>query len=235
MGKNIMTRNYSNVFLLLLLIIFSTGCATNKLMPLQKGGVINTTTGAPIFLMSANVKNIYRAGFQPKIGHVVVEKIAADQSMSKVHYKLDRAAKDESNDPKIGSNYLLRFDLEAGNYIIRGMYSSARRFPIQASFFIPVHGKVSSLASGVYYLGHINATVRERVGDEFKAGSSIPLINQAIAGASGGTFDIEIVDRWEKDESLFLSKFSVLEGVDIKKMILPPFNREVAQKWWEDH
>ena len=46
------------------------------------------------------------------------------------------------------------------------------------------------------------ATVRERTGNEFKAGPSLPLIDQAIAGASGGIFDVDISDRWDTDESV---------------------------------
>lgn len=85
----------------------------------------------------------------------------------------------------------------------------------------------------MFYLGHINATVRKRIGGEFKAGASIPLIDQAIAGASGGTFDIEISDQWENDKTKFLTKFPALASVEIKKSILPPFNRKRAQEWWE--
>ena len=84
-------------------------------------------------------------------------------------------------------------------------------------------------------IGHIEATVRERQGDEFKAGSSIPLIDQAVVGASGGTFDVAITDALSTDEALFRSKFPALTNVEIKRAILPPFDRLKAQQWWEAH
>ena len=100
-------------------------------------------------------------------------------------------------------------------------------------FFTPMHSPLEAKERGIFYLGHINATVRERQGDEFKAGRTIPLIDQAIAGASTGTFDVAITDEFATDEALFRSKFPALEGVAIKKAILPTFDRAKAQKWWE--
>ena len=147
----------------------------------------------------------------------------------------DEKAKDESDDPRTGSNYLLRMELENGNYVLRGLTSMSTSFPIRGFFFTPIHENITVNGPGIFYLGHISATVRERQGDEFKAGASIPLLDQAVAGASGGTFDIEITDRWEKDEQVFKNKFPALVNADIKKSILPAFDREKAQKWWEEH
>lgn len=92
-----------------------------------------------------------------------------------------------------------------------------------------------SAQPGVFYLGHVDATVRDRKGDEFKAGPMLPLIDQAAAGASGGIFDIEVSDRWEPDEATFRSTFPELSTIVIQKSILPPFDRAQAQDWWEKH
>lgn len=62
--------------------------------------------------------------------------------------------------------------------------------------------------------------MRECKDNEFKAGPSIRLLDQAIAGASGGTFDIEISDQWVKDGPKFLDKFPVLDGVPVQKRIV---------------
>lgn len=103
-------------------------------------------------------------------------------------------AKSESDSAIEGSSYLLRMEeLEPGEYVIRGLTRLGRAFPINGFFFAPVHAELTSAEPGVFYLGHIEATVRECKDNEFKAGPSIPLLlDQAIAGASGGTFDIEI-------------------------------------------
>src|SRR2546430_12996643 len=47
---------------------------------------------------------------------------------------------------------------------------------------LPLHEELTVTQPGVFYLGHVDATVRERTGGEFKAGPSIPLIDQAEIG-----------------------------------------------------
>ncbi|MGZ3238217.1 MAG: hypothetical protein ACXU8A_12670, partial [Burkholderiaceae bacterium] len=111
--------------------------------------------------------------------------------------------------------------------------SFGRGVLIMGSFFAPLHENLDATGPGVFYLGHVNAVVRARNGEEFKAGPAIPLIDQGVIGASGGSFDIEISDEWAKDESAFRTKFPALSGVTIQKAILPPFDRAKAQKWWE--
>ena len=76
---------------------------------------------------------------------------------------------------------------------------------------------------------------RERWRPEFKAGPSIPLIDQAAAGASGGTFDVLVSDRWDVDEAIFRSTFAPLGNASVEKAILKPFDRALAQDWWEKH
>lgn len=62
-----------------------------------------------------------------------------------------------------------------------------------------------------------------------------PLLDGAAFGASGGTFDAQIVDQEAKDEALFRTRFPALNGVQIQKAMLPAFDREKAQKYWETH
>jgi hypothetical protein len=85
----------------------------------------------------------------------------------------------------------------------------------------------------VSYLGAIQGTVRERQGDEFRAGSVIPLIDQSVAGASGGTFEVAVVDNYETDIKTFKKLFPAIQNVEVQRSILPPFDRQKAQAWWE--
>lgn len=217
----------------LLISLTLAGCATPTKMAFHDNSYKQTEK--PIFLMTATINNTYKTSHQPKLLVVNIEKDIVNGSKDRINFAMDDKAKNESDDPNIGSTYLLRMELESGDYIIRGLTSMSSSFPIHGYFFAPIHEKIKANESGIYYLGHINATVRERVGDEFKAGSSIPLIDQAIAGASGGTFNIEITDQWEKDEALFKSKFPALGNTEVKKAVLPKFDRERAQKWWAEH
>lgn len=199
----------------------------------------NTPVGADktVFLMTATIKNTYRTSHQPKMLATVVEKEKektpnTDNSM---YFKSDALGKTESDSPEIGSTYLIRMELEKGEYVLRGITCLSSSFPIHGNFFVPIHAKLTSANPGVYYLGHVDANVRERKDNEFRAGIVIPLIDQAIAGAGGGTFDVAISDQWVTDEEKFRKKFPALGAAQIQKTVLPAFDREYAQKWWEDH
>lgn len=218
----------------LAVVLFLSGCATpTKMAFVEDTDQVSKTK--PTFLMTTTLRNSYRTSFQPKLIWVSVERVVVKGAEDRINFTMDKKAKNESDSAIEGSSYLLRMELEPGEYLIRGMNSFGRSFPINGFYFSPLHSKLTSVEPGVFYLGHVEATVRERKGEEFKAGPSIPLIDQAIAGASTGTFDIEISDQWEKDGAQFLAKFPVLRGVDIQKRILPVFDRAMAQKWWEEN
>jgi hypothetical protein len=209
------------------------GCATRTKMAFENDADRLTDKSKPVYLMTATIKNTYKTSFQPRLIVVNVEKPGAKEAADRINFTMDDKARSETNSADTGNSYYLRLELEPGSYEIRGLTSIASTFPINGFFFAPMHSALEVKQSGVYYIGHVNATVRERQGNEFKAGSTIPLIDQAIAGASGGTFDIEIVDDFAKDEAAFRSKFPALATVEIKKALLAPFDRAKAQKWWE--
>lgn len=215
--------------------VLLTGCATRTKMAFESDEEKLTPTSKPVYLMTATIKNTYRTSFQPKLLVVNVEKEGAKEAADRLNFTMDDKARQETGSAETGNSYLLRMPLDPGRYDLLGMTSMVMSFPIVGSFFAPVHARLDVNAPGVYYLGHVSATVRERQDNEFRAGPAIPLIDQAVAGASGGTFDIEITDRFATDEATFRAKFPALKNVEIRKAVLPAFDRAKAQKWWEAH
>lgn len=209
-----------------------TGCATRTNMAFGSDVEQVSDSAAPVYLMAVTLKNVYRPSFQPKMIVAHVERLGAKDAGDRLNFEVDARAMDGwgGDIDGDGETYLLRMRLDAGQYTLVGFTSFARSFPINALFFTPLHATVEARASGVFYLGHVIATVRERQGDEFKAGPSIPLLDQAIAGASGGTFDVTVIDQLASDERVFRSRFRALEGVPIQKSTLPPFDRALAQR-----
>jgi hypothetical protein len=216
-----------------LVAVVLSGCATRMQMAFQDDSERLTEKSKPVLLMTATIKNIYKPDYQPRLLVVNVEKPDAKGSEDRLNFTMDEKATVAGGSPNTGNSYLLRLVLEPGRYQIMGLRALAQVFPFNGSFFAPMHSSIEVKGPGVYYLGRVNATVRERKGNEFKAGASIPLIDQAIVGASGGTFDIEIRDDFATDEGAFRAKFPALTGVKIEKAILPPFDRAKAQAWWE--
>lgn len=219
----------------LLFAMLLTGCATRTKMAFENDSDKITANSKPVLLMTVTLKNAYKTSYQPKLLVVNVEKPDAKDSKDRLNFTIDDKARVDSNKAEVGNSYLVRMELDPGTYKLMGLTSTASGFLINGYFFAPLHSDIVAKKSGVYYLGHVDATVRERKGEEFKAGSQVPLIDQAVVGASGGTFDIAISDAFATDEALFRSKFPALKGVTIVKDILPAFDRAKAQAWWAAH
>lgn len=212
-----------------------TGCATPTPMAFGDDAQHADVQAKPVMLMIASFKNTYRPDFQPKLLVVHVERPGATEAKDRINFTMDDKARMETGNADAGNTYLLRMELPPGKYQIVGMTSRSGIFPITGMFFAPLHVPLEVTDNGVFYLGHVKAVVRERQGSEFRAGPPIPLIDQAVIGASGGTFDIEILDAQASDEALFRERFPALRSAKIRKAMLPPFDRATAQKWWEEH
>ncbi|WP_047250337.1 hypothetical protein [Chromobacterium subtsugae] len=218
-----------------LLAALLTGCATPTKMAMSENPAAKPSQDNAVYLMTATIKNAYKPSFQPDLLVTHFEKNGGATSADRINFVMDELAKDKNDAAKDGHSYLLRFELDKGKYNLRGMTAMANAFIVIGNFFIPLHQELNANEPGLYYLGHVQADVRERQGNEFRAGPPIPLIDQAATGASGGTFDVAIQDAWETDEAKFRKRFPGLADQIIHKAILPPFDRAAAQKWWEDH
>lgn len=218
--------------LVMVLPIFFAGCATVNEMAIDKNSKSLDLQGKSLLLMHIHIENKYKPSFQPEIIVVNLEKPDVKNKQDRQNFKVDLEGGTEG---KGGNDYLVRMLIEPGSYVVRGMTGLTRSFPIMANFFAPLHEDIVAEKDKIIYLGTVTATVRERVGEEFRAGAVIPLVDQAVAGYSGGTFDIAVSDNYDNDISAFKSTFSVLQDKQIDKQILPEFDRQKAQKWWVAH
>lgn len=216
-------------------ILFS-GCATRTPQAFENDADRVKPADNPVYLMSATLRNEYKKNWQPHLLVVNIEKEGASDSSGRFNFTMDPKAQLDETDKEAGNKYLLRMQLPPGKYEIVGLTALNRSFPIVGTFFTPLHETlVVSGAGTVTYLGHVEAVVRERKGEEFKAGASIPLIDQAVIGASGGTWDVAIGDAWGTDEAVFRGRFVALKDAPVQKGVLAAWDRDAAQKWWAAH
>lgn len=220
---------------LLATTLLLTGCASSLQMPLQDDAPLPPSP-KPLLLLSVDMKNDYRPRFQPVVRAVHLSRQVGGKE-EVLSFAMDRKGSYWGENEDQPPRHMVRLELEPGQYQLRGVLATASAFPFTASYYLPLllplNVSDSATQGRVVYLGNVNATVRERQGDEFKAGPSIPLLDQAAAGASGGTFEVRITDAAEADLALFRKLFPALKAAEVKTTLLPGFDRARAQAWWE--
>ncbi|MFY9330046.1 MAG: hypothetical protein WAO76_18815, partial [Georgfuchsia sp.] len=91
--------------------------------------------------------------------------------------------------------YVYRFMVPEGTTEITGITGLAKAFPVVGKFYVPLKMQVPVGKPAVLYLGRVEAVLRPREDNEYRAGGVIPLIDQAVTGMSSGTFDIQLEDK----------------------------------------
>lgn len=221
---------------LLLFVLFTSalfaGCASAPYMPLAEDSP-SLDPSKPLFLMSVVVNNAYKERWQPRILNVILETNGEAGKPQTMVFRMD--AKGTVSPEAGASTYLVRFPTGPAPHRVQGFNAMASAFPINGFYFVPLHAGLAKSEGGVHYLGSMKAVIRERKDGEFRAGPPVPLIDQAFSGASGGTFDIEITDAYDADTALFRKTFAALKDVEIKKAVLPKWDRAKAQLLWEQN
>lgn len=225
-----MIRFLHRVLLLLALAVLA-GCASAPFMPLAESDP-KPEASPPLYLMSVVVRNEYKERWQPRILNVVLTRTEAGKTESRV-FRMDDAGVVAAKTEGGHTTYLVRLRAADSFNTVAGMNAMASAFPVHGFYFVPLYASLGADGPGIYYLGSVQATIRERKDNEFRAGPVIPLIDQAVAGASSGTFDITVVDQFEQDMALFRAAFPALTGAPVVKKLLPPWDRSRAQLEWE--
>ncbi len=212
------------------LLLMLTGCATPAKMALIDDSDAIGTSGKPMFLMSVTLKNEYKPSYQPSLFAVQIERDGGQSKSDRFTFFMGDDDKGR-NETEAGNNYLLRMELDPGTYTIRAMMGQGNLFP-NGFFFAPLHLDLTVSGAGVYYLGHVDAIVRKRQEGDFPAGPLNPIIDQAVTGFYTGTFDVVVSDSLDKDEPEFRRRFRALKEHEIKRAVLPPFDRGKVEQWW---
>jgi hypothetical protein len=208
------------------------GCATVNHMAFDKESKSVDVGTKAVVLMTIDVSRSDDSRFNPDPYVVQIEKPGAQSKQDRQNFKLD---KDEDTVAADGHTvYLARMALDPGDYRLMAVFGMARAFPINGSFSVPLVTDFNVKPGSITYVGRVTAKLRSREPGEFRAGSLIPLIDQAVAGMSNGTWDVTIEDDSGKDVPLFRQTFAAVSSATIVTSPLPPFDRAAAQRWWDD-
>jgi hypothetical protein len=184
--------------LLLSLALLPAACAPSRsVTPIELSGANGGV------LMVVTVTNDYKPAFQPTDLEIALVPDGArrtggfgEDPLAAYRTKLVRVNPDVER-PR---TFVLLMPLHAGTYALQDVRGGAAKFPMTGAFNLPIIRKVSIQPGRLTYLGHVDAVNRERRSDqERRAGPVIPLVDQAAAGFSGGTFDLTIRDSLSED------------------------------------
>jgi hypothetical protein len=197
------------------------GCAAN--MPLTANQDTLDLSNESIALVSVKVANQYKSSYQPGMMYAFFFPEGEDGEKTHIDIKTDPVV---SEDDKY-NEYILNFSLKPGTYNFAAIWGQYQvPLLLNATCVIPLNLKVEIKPNCVSYLGHIDAVIRKRNNDgEQRAGAVVPLLDQAVVGFSGGTFDVAISDQYGEDMGRFLAKYPALNNVTVEKNVLSQWVR----------
>jgi hypothetical protein len=202
------------------LAVLASGCATVKEAPLKANAADIDVSGEALVFLTARVSNAYKPTYPPKILVTFVQ--SADGSKELLSFRADEAYDTGPSH----FEHLVAFKLAPGRYQVRQIRAWHRSFPIMATFEVPIYQMIEIKGPGAYYLGRVEATVVERTDDKLlRAGSVVPLIDQSVAGASGGTFLVKIADRFDEDMRILGPRYPAITKLKVEKVLLKPWRQ----------
>ncbi|NGY06353.1 hypothetical protein, partial [Solimonas terrae] len=219
------------IFSVLLPCVLLSACATVNTMAVDKKTHDVDVSTKSIVLLSLDVSHLDSTYYVPRANVIRLQTPGAKEKADRQNFKIDS---DGMTSTATGHNsYLLRLSLKPGRYEVMDVFGDTGRFPFHGFFSVPLLLDIDVPAKSVIYMGRIAAVLRPRQGNEFRAGSVVPLLDQAVTGVSNGTFDVAVSDASQTDIPMMRAMFPSLKTADIRTVMLPAFDRDKVQQWWE--
>ena len=196
---------------ILILMVFAPGCMNP--MALNKKADTVDLSQKSIALFTLRASNEYKPGFKPNASWILIKTVSSGKSLK---FGLD---KPHANTGKF-NEYLVSVEVESGKHTLKRVGGVSNRVLIIGTFSFGFNETFEIPLNSVTYVGHVNMNNRERKKGETRSGSIFPLIDQAVAGYSGGTFDVTISDRSATDIALFTQTYPCLKDIQIGKALM---------------
>lgn len=194
-----------------------SGCAAN--MALTKGQEQVDLSEKSVVLASIRISNQNKPGYQPSLMYAFFFANSSDAEKTHIDLKVDpfKSEKDKYNE------YLMSFTLKPGKYNFSQIWGNYKiPMLMNATCVVPINSQIEVKPNSIVYVGHIDATIRERKNDtEDRAGGLIPLIDQSLSGFSSGTFDVVISDKYEEDIKAYAAEYPAVGKINVEKAIMP--------------
>ena len=212
-------------------IVAFGGCANIQPMALKTGQDRLDTAMHSVVLLTLEVQRHDGSRYQPIPSLVLVSQRETGPREQARLYRFTK--KHDAAEREGHAVYYISIALPEGPYRIDGISGIAAAFPFVGKFYVPVLAEFEVASNSVTYLGHLDATLRERREGEFRAGPVIPLIDQAATGMIGHTWEVTIDNRYEADMAVFRERIPVFGNLSVQDAALPPWDRSAAQRLWD--
>lgn len=206
--------------------LFLFGCATKNEMAIDQSTKVIDLKEKSIVLLRIKTTNEYKPDSKLNNYSFHVEQNERDGKAGKQYFVVNNQLNKDGYE-------FISMALVPGKHELSKVLTTVNRVLIRGMGFMPLNFEIDVKPNTVSYLGNLSSKIRERVGEEFRAGAVIPLVDQAVSGYSGGTWDVVNTDQFDQDIALFREAFPVLKQVDIKNQYVGPWDRAKAQTWWE--
>ena len=235
-------KSIMNLLTILIIIVFSllvSGCFQSQIVKnvaiVEDTKTIDTSQEATL-LFSIKISNQFKPDWQPR---VTIAQINFNDKENKNKENIFVQKLSQSLYKEVTNNFnenLISFSLPIGNYILTRIKCQK---PL-AFCTIPIHAVFEVKSNNIYYLGRIEAIIREiKNDDELSAEDpnhgflALPVpvsVAMYSSGFSRGTFDVKIFDNYDEDMVFFRQKYPVLKNYNVEKAILPPWKRPSKDK-----
>ena len=197
----------STVLLAIGILLGLTGCTSPMALNEARDSGLSLNEES-IAIFTVKTANAYKPDYHPDVHNVILD----DDETFHVNTEVRKG-------PQTGE-YLVSVDAKPGKHSINDLLGSSSHGIIFGSFLFPVDATFVLQPNTITYIGHVEIVNRERKDGEPRSGSLFPLIDQAMSGYSGGTYDIAITDRYQTDIQLFANEYSIIQGQPIHKSIM---------------
>jgi hypothetical protein len=201
-----------NALSVLALALFCCGCGSPS-MALEKYKTNLAAAKNPIGIFTLRTQNFYKPAYTPEVASL---EFIADNGHGNRTVAPARPFRQVDGQYL---EYLISVELPPGSYKLNEIQGYAHGLLVQGHFKFPVKGHFY-LTSGVSYLGHVDMVNRKRQANEPRSGGLLPLIDQAVCGFSGGTFDVAISDQSETELPAFISAYPQLATVTVATNVM---------------
>lgn len=186
-------------------------------MPLNEDTTEVDTTSKGLLVGTIVIQNENKPKHQPVLNGIGIEKDG-----NNFYFRKPTLINETDN---VSKEYIFSMESEPGAASLTRINFFRSTFPINAMATLDLNKDVQFVNNQIIYIGNIKAKIVPRKEGQPRAGSLLPLIDQAVAGFSTGTFEVEISDNYEEDVEVIKSKFPYLQDKDISKNILSEWSQ----------